>query len=201
MNETTDQEAAAMAEKQGQGRKRFFSVLMVIAVVALSVGLFIFSQRYPEQVRELAGLGYIGVFLVSLISSATIVLPVPGVLVAFSLALTLNPILVAVAASTGGIFGEITGYMAGYGGHGVVDHGQMYRRAEQWFRRRGSWALLLFASVPLIPFDLAGLIAGALRYPLWKFLLVGWAGKTLKFIIIVYAMVLGWEAFLRLVSQ
>ncbi|MBI2852016.1 MAG: DedA family protein [Chloroflexi bacterium] len=182
---------------KGWRERRFISFLLLLVVIAVSVGLFLLAQRYPDQVRALANLGYAGVFIVSLISSATIILPVPGVLVAFPLALTLNPLLVALAASTGGIIGEVTGYVAGYGGHGVMDHGRMYRRAEDWFRRWGIWALLFFATVPIVPFDVAGLMAGAMRYPLWKFLLVGWVGKSIKFIGIVMAMVWGFETLLR----
>ncbi len=185
-------------KKEGQFKKRAISFLMIFFVIALSVGLFFFLRSYPDKVKQLAGFGYFGVFVVSLVSSATVILPVPGVLVAFPLVTALNPALVALAASTGGIFGEITGYMAGYGGHGITHGSEMHLRAERWMKRWGSWTIFLFAAVPLVPFDIAGVIAGALRYPLWKFLLIGWVGKSIKFIALVYAMAWGWEALLRL---
>ena len=40
-------------------------------------------------------------------------------------------------------------------------------------------------------------LTGAIRYPLWKFLLIGWLGKSLKFVVLVFAMVWGWETLLR----
>ncbi|MBI2836386.1 MAG: VTT domain-containing protein [Chloroflexi bacterium] len=200
MTEAAKSAPEAGAGTQGKVRKRLSSFLMLIAVTGISIGLFLFSQRNPEEVRALSGLGYLGIFLISLISSATVILPVPGALVAFSLALTLNPVLVALAASTGGIIGEITGYMAGYGGHGMLHHGPMHDRAKRWIKRWGIWTIFFFATVPLMPFDLAGLFAGALRYPLWKFLVVGWVGKSIKFIALVFAMKAGWEALLRLFS-
>lgn len=184
-------------EKKGQGGKRVLSFVMVFFTIALTVGLFVFAQRYPDKVKELAGLGYIGVFLISLVSSATIILPVPGVLVAFPLVAALNPALVALAASTGGIFGEISGYMAGFGGHGLTHGSAMHTRAEGWMTRWGSLTIFLFAAVPLVPFDIAGVVAGALRYPLWKFLLVGWLGKSIKFIALVYAFIWGLDFILR----
>lgn len=184
-------------KKAGQFRKRAISFLMLLMAVALSVGLFLFARSYPDKVKELAGFGYLGVFVISLVSSATVILPVPGVLVAFSLVAALNPVLVALAASSGGIIGEITGYMAGYGGHGITHGGRMHLRAEGWMKRWGAWTLFLFAAVPLVPFDIAGVLAGALRYPLWKFLLIGWLGKSIKFIAVVYAMVWGWEIILH----
>ena len=185
--------------KKSQAGKRVIAFAMVFFTIALTVGLFVFVQRYPDKVKELAGLGYIGVAIISLVSSATIILPVPGVLVAFPLVTTLNPVLVAIAASTGGIFGEISGYMAGFGGQELTHTGGIQMRAKRWMQRWGSLTIFLFAAVPLVPFDIAGVVAGALRYPLWKFLLVGWLGKTIKFIALVYAFIWGWDFILRYV--
>jgi len=187
-------------KKEGQFKKRAISFLMIFFVVALSVGLFIFVRAYPDKVKQLAGFGYFGVFVVSLVSSATVILPVPGVLVAFPLVTALNPVLVALAASTGGIFGEITGYMAGVGGHGIAHGSDMHLRAERWMKRWGAWTIFFFAAVPLVPFDVAGVVAGVLRYPLWKFMLIGWVGKSIKFIALVYAIAWGWEALLRYIG-
>lgn len=185
--------------KSTSTKKRVFSVVIVAATILLTVGLFLVARQFPEKVKELAGLGYFGVFIVSLVSSATIVLPTPGFLVILPLVIALNPVMVALAASTGGIFGEITGYMAGYGGHGIM-HTEVHRRAEGWMKRWGSLSVFLFAAIPLIPFDIAGVIAGALKYPLWKFLLIGWAGKSIKFIGVIYAFKLGFDFILRYIG-
>jgi membrane protein YqaA with SNARE-associated domain len=122
---------------------------------------------------------------------------VPGVLVLFPLVASLNPVLVALAGSTGGIIGEISGYMAGYGGQGIANKGKMYQRVEGWMKKWGVWTIFIFAFAPFLLFDIAGVVAGALRYPLWKFLVVGWVGKSLKYIGLVYAMAWGWESLLR----
>ncbi len=50
-------------------------VLVLLLVVGLTVFLFINRDR----VKELEALGYPGVFLVSLLANATLILPVPGV--------------------------------------------------------------------------------------------------------------------------
>ena len=189
----------AEVKKESWLKKRAIFFLMLLLVIAISVGLFFFAQRYPDKLEELAGLGYLGVFIVSLVSSLTVILPVPGVLVIFPLvlALKLNLILVVLAGSTGGIIGEMSGYVAGYSGRGITNGGRMYHRVEGWIGRWGTWTIFLFAAVPLMPFDIAGIVAGALRYPLWKFLLVGWLGKSLKFSTLVFAVVWGWETLLR----
>jgi len=169
---------------------------MIVLVVGLSVGLFVVSRSYPDIVKKLGDFGYAGVFVVSLISCLTVILPVPGVLVIFPLVTNLNPVLVALAGSTGGTIGEITGYTAGYGSQGMATKGRMYRRVEGWMKRWGAWTILAFAFVPFLPFDVAGLVAGALRFPLWKFLLFGWIGKTAKYTILTYALFYGWKLVL-----
>jgi membrane protein YqaA with SNARE-associated domain len=177
--------------------KRLVPILMLILVIAITVGLFVFAQCYPDKVKEFGNLGYLGVFIASLVSSLTVILPVPGVLVVFPLVTNLNPFLVALAGSTGGIIGEITGYMAGYSGQGMANKGKMYERVELWMKRWGMWTVFAFAFAPFLPFDVAGIVAGAMRYPLWKFLIVGWIGKTLKYIGLVFAAFWGWEYLLR----
>ncbi len=187
-------------KQPGWLRKRIVPLLMLILVIAITVGLFIFAQRYPEKVEEFGNLGYLGVFIASLVSSLTVILPVPGILVVLPLVTNLNPFLVALAGSTGGIIGEITGYTAGYSGQGIVNKGKMYERVERWMKRWGIWTVFAFAFVPFLPFDIAGVVAGVLRYPLWKFLIVGWIGKTVKFIILVLTAFWGWEFLLRYIS-
>ncbi len=48
----------------------------------------------------------------------------------------------------------------------------------------GAIAIFFFSLVPLV-FDLAGIVAGALRVPLWKFLLACWLGRTILYLGII----------------
>jgi membrane protein YqaA with SNARE-associated domain len=180
--------------RRGQVRKKIVPLLTILLVVAISVGLFL----YQDRVAELGNYGYLGAFLVSLVSSATVILPLPGIVVLFALGAALNPVLVGLTGATGGIIGEMTGFMAGYGGREMVQgRGRAYARAENWMRRWGGWAVFAFAAVPLPVFDVAGVVAGVLGYPIWKFLLIGWVGKSIKYILLVLAGAWGWEAMLR----
>ena len=65
-------------KQKGRLKKRIIAILAVLLVVAISVGLFIFAQRYPDKVKEFSNYGYLGVFIGNLISSATVILPVGG---------------------------------------------------------------------------------------------------------------------------
>lgn len=117
--------------------------------------------------------------------SLTIILPVPSFAILIPLATIFNPIFIALAGSTGGIIGELSGYAGGRSGRHMFGGNKNYLRTEKWMKRWGIWAIGFFAFVPLAPFDIAGIVSGALRFPLWKFMLAGWIGKSLKFVIIL----------------
>ena len=185
------------AEKKSRLRAIVLLLLTIFLAVAITVALFLFR----DKVTALGNYGYLGAFLIGLVTSATVIVPVPGIVALFAIGASLNPVLVGLVGAAGGILGEITGFMVGHEGHELVQHpGQLYLRLENWMRRWGSWAVFAIAAAPLPLFDIAGIISGALGYPLWKFLLIGWAGKSIKFVILVVAGAWGWEALLRFIS-
>jgi len=152
-----------------------FSVLITVAVFALG-----------DRLADLQALGYLGVFVIGVLGNATIILPVPGLAVVFAGGGVLNPLLVGLVAGVGEPLGELTGYLAGYGGSAVVEDAERYERVRRWMERRGFLTLLVLAAVPNPLFDVAGMAAGMLRYPIAKFLLACWLGKTLKAVLIAY---------------
>ncbi|MGC9359683.1 MAG: VTT domain-containing protein [Anaerolineae bacterium] len=152
-----------------------FSVLITAVVFALG-----------DRLAELQALGYLGVFVIGVLGNATIILPVPGLAVVFAGGGVLNPLLVGLVAGVGEPLGELTGYLAGYGGSAVVEDAERYERVRRWMERRGFVTLFVLSAVPNPLFDLAGMAAGMLRYPVAKFLLACWLGKTLKAVLIAY---------------
>jgi uncharacterized membrane protein YdjX (TVP38/TMEM64 family) len=180
-------------EGEDRLKKKVIPILTLLLVIAITVGLFVFSQRYPEKIEEFENYGYLGAFLICMVSNATVILPVPGILVFLPIVTAFNPVLLGLVGATGGIIGEITGYMAGYSGSGMIQDSRMYARVEGWMRRWGAWTVFVFAAIPLLPLDIAGMVAGAIRFPLWKFLLVAWVGKSLKYIGLLVAGFYGWE--------
>jgi membrane protein YqaA with SNARE-associated domain len=188
------------AGKQAWIKRRIVPILVIVLVIVISAGLFVFTQRYPGAVEKFKSYGYLGVFIVSLVSCATVIVPVPGILIFLPLITTLNPALVGLAGASGGIIGEITGYMAGYSGHGLAQKSRIYRRVESWMNKYGAWVIFVFAAAPFLTVDIAGIVAGALRYPLWKFMVVGWVGKTIKYIALMYAALWGWDFLMRFIS-
>lgn len=197
MKEAGDDYKAEVERKYSLIKKRLIPLLALLLAIAITFGLFIYRDKLPE----FGNYGYLGAFLSGLISNATIILPVPGILVLFALGTVLNPVLVGLVGATGGIIGEMTGFMAGYGGREIVQgHGRLYAIAEKWMQRRGGWVIFAFAAVPLPILDIAGLVAGALRYPLWKFFLIAWVGKSIKYVVLVLAGAWGWQWILNLIG-
>ncbi len=160
-------------------------LLAVMLVIAISV--FVFSIR--DQAPELARYGYPGIFLLSILSNATVLLPAPGILFVFAMGAVFNPFWVAVAAGAGSAIGELSGYLAGFGGQMIVQNVDVYQRIVNWMQSHPRIDLLMVFVLAFLPnpfFDLAGIAAGVLRIPLYRFLIVCWLGKTLKMLVIAY---------------
>ena len=176
------EKAGAQHENQPIGIRHVLAILFAIGVSLL---IFIFRDR----VTALQTLAYPGVFLIMLITNLTIILPAPGLAIFVALSATggFNPLLIGLVGGLGAILGEMTGYLAGYGGSAIIDNVKIYKRIEDWMRRHGGAALLMLAFIPNPAFDMAGIAAGVLRFPVWKFLLWAGSGKTLRMILIAYA--------------
>jgi len=174
-------------------RKILIPLLILLFVIAITVGIFL----YRERLTELRGYGYLGVFIVSLAFNATVILPA-GNIILISIFGTVLPsaTLVGLAGGAGAAIGEITGYMAGYSGRGIVEKSATYTRVEGWVRRWGAITIFILSLVPFV-FDLAGIAAGVLRFPFWKFFLLCWLGRTILYIGAAWVGVWGWEAVLR----
>ena len=195
--ETGGEQQATAVKRPFLSRELYLRILVLILILGITVCIFIFRDR----VANLAGYGYLGAFLISLLSSATIILPVPGIAVIFALGATYNPYLVGLAAGAGSALGELSGYMAGYSGQGVLKKSKTYLRMEHWMRRRGSVVIFVLAFVPNPIFDLAGAAAGILKYPVWKFLLFCFLGKTPRSILVAFAGAWALEGVLKFLER
>ena len=195
MTGTNKEDKAAVAEKASWLRRNLVPLTILLLITAITVGIFIYAQRYPERVTEFESYGYLGAFLILLVANATILLPFPGFAVLFALGATFNPILVGLAAGLGSCIGEMTSYLLGYTGRAVVENRRYYDKAAQWLQKWGSLTVFVVALTP-IPFDILGIVAGLLRFPLWKFFIACLLGKTLLTIILALAGAWGWEAFI-----
>lgn len=174
-----------MSDSPGLSGWRLNLIRIFVLLVVIAITVFIFSIR--DQAEELAAYGLPGIFLLSILANATLILPAPSIALTFTFGAIFNPIAVALAAGTGSAIGELTGYMAGYSGRGVAKQSKLYERMEALTEQYGGWTILLLSLIPNPIFDIAGAAAGALKMPVGKFLLWGWIGKTIKMLIVAYA--------------
>lgn len=201
---------------------RYLRLGALLLVVLVLVGIFLLRDRIawlslitsldPQRVREgvdllQATLGqaavyvYLGTFLISLMSSATLFFPLPSAVTFFVLGGLLNPVLVGLAAGVGGGLGELTGYLAGYSGQTLLERSKWYGRMKRWMMRWGALFLFIISTVPNPFLDLAGVAAGALRYPVWRFILFCSAGKIVRNVGVALLGYLGLDWGLRLLER
>lgn len=172
-----------------------------IAAIGFSIGAF-FLHDYLFDEKNLISLGYVGVFIFTFLGAATIFLPSASSLVVIGAGAWLNPFLVGIVAGVAATLGEITGYAIGYeGGELLEKRSRLFARAKSWMERRGSITLFLLSIVPNPAFDAAGLAAGAIKFPLKRFLLIVWTGKTIQAIVGAFLGSQTWGWFSGIVDR
>ena len=159
--------------------KGILQILLAIIIIAL---VFIFSNEL-EHFKEY---GYVGVFIVSSISAATIFIPAPGWAIVFAMAKFLDPIGLGIAAGVGSAIGEITGYMAGQGASHIMHANKHFKKFKDWIKKNDFVAIFVLAAIPNPLFDVAGIAAGSLNIKWWRFLIATALGRTLRYAALAY---------------
>jgi len=158
-------------------------ISVVVAMIILGLVMWTTGRLDFET------LGYPAIWLSNFIGSASVFIPVPG-LAAVCLGaypdLGLNLVAVGVVAGSAQALGELSGYIAGLSGKGLLTRNRFYPRAERWMRRHGTVFLFCMAVIPNPVFDIAGMAAGSTGYSVRKFLVVLFAAKSLRSVGIAY---------------
>lgn len=147
--------------------------------------MFIYSIR--EKASQLAVWGYPGIFIISFLANATVLLPAPGVAVVFAMGGIFKPLFVGVVAGIGGGLGELSGYLAGFSGQAIIEQKQIYDQIHPFIKKYGPLAIFLLSLIPNPFFDLAGIAAGVLKMPIRTFLFWCILGKIIKMWAFAYA--------------
>lgn len=186
------------------GKKAYITGIVGIVVTLLMAVAVVY---FWEFVRGLETYGYFGVFVISVLGGATIIVPVPMLAVVFALGGVMKyPVLVGVAAGLGETLGALTIYMTGYGGGTALinlNHSKIqavYSRLVRWTGLRGSLLLFVLAAVLNPFFYPAALTAGALRFGIRRYFFICWAGKTIKGMTVAFAGYWGLRGLLRMLG-
>jgi undecaprenyl-diphosphatase len=131
--------------------------------------------------------GLLGLFIAMAIGSSPIPIPVE-IFALTALSLGASPIPTALFATTGATFGGLISY---YVGKGVVSFTKLKERykdqmkhAGDWLDKHGTFAVFIFALVPL-PYDAIALSAGGIGMKKRKFVTATFAGRLLRYLFLV----------------
>lgn len=190
--ETPATPAVEVAEATGVGviappetppAQRWRALLGVAVGVLVLGGLSAAFLFFPIDWQLVGSWGYLGLFGVVFVATASVALPIPYLLIVARAGSFLDPVLIALVAGLAGMLGEMAGYLLGLGGSGLVPHGRLYERARRWICSYGFWCIAVFACVPNPFFDCIGVVAGTLRYSWWRFAAACYLGKAIKFLV------------------
>ena len=156
-----------------------FSPLAICAAFIISGGVL-----WSTGTFNIESVGYSSIWVLAFIGAALVFVPV-GALAAVCLAASpvadLNPFLIAVVAGSAEAIGELTGYIAGMGGKSFFERNRFYLRFKNLFLRYAGLTLFFGSIIPNPFFDVMGIAAGGILYPIRKFLLLVFLGKVVKF--------------------
>jgi len=136
------------------------------------------------------GSGYLGLFVVSIIGSATILFIFPSDAIILASGGFLNPILAGIIAGVGSAIGELSAYYVGRAGRKIVDikrkKKKEFSKTERMFHKYGFWTIPVFSFTPL-PMDIIGLFCGGIKYNVKKFFIGVLIGKIPRTLILTIA--------------
>ena len=156
-------------------KEKIFSLLCLLIVI----GIILLTFLFRDSIEKYSEIGYFGVLIACMASTATILLPAPGIIVVLQYAYDLNDFYVILIGALGTALGEITGYLIGYSGSKLINC-----RTDNYFfnkiKEKPYFAVFLFSVIPLPLFDLIGVCSGIIRLNYFKFFCVCFIGKFIK---------------------
>lgn len=163
------------------------AIAMLILAILISIAVIALTTRFKDALLAFGQLGLVGLFLLSVLGNATVLLPAPVFVVACAAGPIYGPLATGIVAGVGSAIGEMTGYMAGYGGTVVLPQGAVYQRLHTLMGRYGPLVIFALAALPNPLFDVGGLMAGMLKMHPLTFVIATAAGKALRLMLIALA--------------
>ena len=138
------------------------TIFEAVAVTGGSMltGYLLFSYRAP--LAEMGNWEYVGVALADFANSVVIIIPTPAPAYTFAMGALLNPVAIGIIGRLAAASGEMIGYYLGVRSQTIAQRGRMYGKVQELTLRFRAAALFTFAVLP-VPFDVAGVWAGATR--------------------------------------
>ena len=174
------------------GAKKWLKREYIIGGLGLTITIVscVLLIRYWEYMPDFGNYGYLGAFVLTLITGIGLPLPFLYVILVFALGPVLNPALLGIVSGLGLAIGQLLLYVIGYLGRPLLaskDPGgsngirnRIYFRIPVWVRRKPSLFNFLTNAI-LNPFGVPITLAlSASGFRTWKFFLTSFAGNTVK---------------------
>lgn len=160
--------------------QRVRTALWLVLALLISTGVLVLTTHYRETLAGFGRLGLLGLFIISVLGNATVLIPAPVFVMACAAGPLYGFVSSGLVAGAGAALGEMTSYMAGYGGRAILPQGALYQRLHRLMQRFGPLAIFILSAIPNPLFDVGGVIAGVLRMPAHWFLLAAFLGKAVR---------------------
>ena len=196
--EKIDGKECFKANKMSRNLRFMLTVLVVVGTLAVCA-VVIYYWEYFERFQYL---GYPSAFIFGFIAGSSLPLPLPYIIVTFSLGGLLNPALVGLASGTGAGIGGALFYVFGRGCSSLLPGINIFKacpdtaeptrtqgllaRLQRWTYRRGSLVVFLMSAIFNPVFAPMAVAIGALRFGFWRFLLWCTLGNLVKSMFIAY---------------
>jgi membrane protein DedA with SNARE-associated domain len=181
--------------------------------ISITIAICVLAIIYREELTDtglVAQYGLLGILIIAFIAASTFSaapIPLPYWILTFTLPGMLaddygiwSPVWVGLFAAIGATLGQSITFAIGYGGRELSKKltnrfsPELYDKAAGWVKKYGSWAVF-FMSVTANPLHLPMTLAiASLRYPVYKFILIGFSGQLVK------SMVLSFSGYYSLTS-
>jgi uncharacterized membrane protein YdjX (TVP38/TMEM64 family) len=191
---TKTEKAVRVTASRIRSRRALLRIAIFVGLAGIAVAALLLRTRL--SLAWFRTLGYAGVFLMALIGSSTVLLPIPHLAFTFTMGAVLSPWATGLSAGLGDALGEITGYIAGYAVEDIAEQHKLYTRLKHYMERNGDLTIFVLSLFPVPFFDLAAMAGGLVGYPLWRFMIATWIGKTIKACVAAWAghMGVAWMA-------
>jgi len=162
-----------------------------------------------DYINQFQNYGYLSAFLFGFIAGSSIPVPLPYLVVTFTLGGVLDPILVGVASGIGAGIGGTLVFLFGRGGRKLLpklgifapktdsEPSPRMKKFLHWADKRGSAVVFIMSALLNPAFAPMAITMGALQFQLFKFFLWCSAGNIVKSLFIAYCGYFGLAPILR----
>ena len=183
------------------------ALLLIVGTLLACVAVIYFW----EYIERFQNWGYLSAFIFGFIAGSSLPVPLPYLVVTFSLGGLLNPLFIGLASGVGAGIGGTLVYLFGSGGSRLItsilnphpsqeesSKGlRLYQRLSQWTYCRGSLVVFLMSAIFNPVFAPMAITVGAMHFGFRRFLFWCILGNIVKSTVIAYCGYFGLGFILR----